>query len=85
MFEKLKQLSEMRKIQEQLSKERVEVEKEGIRVVLNGRMEVEEVVLNAEMPREREEKILKDCLNEASKKIQLLLAKKISQSPGFGI
>jgi len=37
MFDKLKQL---KNLQEALSKERIEVEESGIKVVINGRMEI---------------------------------------------
>jgi len=85
MFDQLKQLLELKKMQNSLSQERATVEKEGIKVTVNGKMEAEEIQLNPDLPKETQEKILKDCLNEAVKKVQISVAKKISQSSGFGM
>ena len=46
MFDKLKQLAQLKKLKDILEKERREVEREGIRVVINGKMEIEEIQLN---------------------------------------
>ncbi|MCD5396137.1 MAG: YbaB/EbfC family nucleoid-associated protein [Candidatus Pacebacteria bacterium] len=70
IFDKLKQLREIKQIQEKLKKETVEVEREGIKVVLNGNLEVVEIVLNPELEKTDQEEILKDLINRAIKKIQ---------------
>jgi len=85
MFEKLKQLKELKDLQDKLTEEKAEVEKSGIKVVVNGKMEVEEIKLNSELNKEEQEKIIKECLNEAMKKIQIVAAKKMSQMTGFGL
>jgi len=41
-------------------------------------MEIEEIVLNQELPKEEQEKILKNCLNKGVKEIQLKIAQSIS-------
>lgn len=76
MFEKLKQLKELKDIKDSLSNERIEVEKEGIKVVLNGNLETQEIILNQEMDKETQERVLKDCLNEAVKKVQFAMAQR---------
>ncbi|MFA6354782.1 MAG: YbaB/EbfC family nucleoid-associated protein [Candidatus Paceibacterota bacterium] len=78
MFDKLKQIQELRKIQSAAKEEKTEVEKNGVRVILNGNFEIEKITLNPELAKEIQEKILEECLNEAVKKIQLSLAKKFS-------
>ncbi|MCD6085841.1 YbaB/EbfC family nucleoid-associated protein [bacterium] len=78
MFDKLKQLREIKKLRDSLSKEKIEVEKNGVKVVLNGKMEVEEIQLNSDLGKEEQEKILCQCFNEAVRKIQMILAKKMS-------
>lgn len=77
MFDQLKQLKQLKEIQDKLSQEKVEVEKEGIKIVMNGKMEVEEISLNSEMDAERQGKIIKECFNDAIKKIQMSAAQKM--------
>jgi len=79
MFEKFRQLAKLKQIQDSLSRERVEAEREGVKIVLNGKMEVERVELNPELTKERQEVILKECFNEASGKLRAVLAQKFSQ------
>lgn len=83
VFDKLKQLNQLREIQKNLEKETAESEKDGVKVVLNGKMEIEEVVLNANLSLEKQESLVKDCHNEAIKKIQIILAKQMQNFPGF--
>ena len=85
MFDKIKQLKQLKDLQNSLSQERIEVEKEGVKIVLNGKLEIETIQLNATLENEKQEKILKDCMNDAIKKMQYQLAKKMSQMPGFGL
>lgn len=85
MFDKFKQLKQLRDLQNSLSKEKAEVEKEGIKVVVNGKMEFEEIKLNPELDKVRQEKILKDCINEAMSKIKMMAAQKMSQIQGIGV
>lgn len=77
MFDKLKDLKKLKELQGELGKERAEVEKNGVRVVVSGKMEIEEVVLNTELSKEEQERAVKDCANEAMKKIQMLAAQKM--------
>ncbi|MCD6429557.1 YbaB/EbfC family nucleoid-associated protein [bacterium] len=78
MFDKLKQLKQIKEMHDAMQRERVEVEKQGIKVILNGKLEVEEIVLNPELQKEEQERILKECFNEAVKKVQLAVAQKLS-------
>lgn len=82
MLDKLKQLgqlAQLKKIGDSLQKEKREVEKEGIRVVVNGKMEIEEIKLNPELSIEQQEKLVKDCINEAMRQIQMEAAQKMMQ------
>ncbi|MCK4782017.1 YbaB/EbfC family nucleoid-associated protein [Candidatus Parcubacteria bacterium] len=83
MFDKLSQLKRLKELQDSLKDERVEVEKQGIKVIFNGKMEIEEIQLNSEFSKQEQEKILKDCFNEAIKKVQMAVAQKMSQMPDF--
>jgi len=77
MFDKLKQLKQLKELRDSLSKETEEVEKQGIKVVINGNIEIEDIQLNPDLSIEEQEKILKECINEAVKKIQMVLTNKM--------
>lgn len=84
MLDKLKQLKELKKMQDEFAKEMVEVEKQGTKVVINGKMEIEEIILNPELQKEEQEKILKDCINDAMHQMKIKMAQKMQQMPGMG-
>jgi DNA-binding protein YbaB len=81
MFEKLKQIKDMRdqakQIQSVLSQETVTVEKNGIELTLNGNQEILNLKLNPEVDHERTAKILIDLFNDAIKDIQKKVAQKM--------
>ena len=79
MFDNLKQLAKLKEMKDMLEKEKKEVEKDGVRVVVNGKMEVEEIRLNPEIDAAKQEEIVKDCINRAFKEIQQEAAKKMFQ------
>jgi len=83
MFDNLKKLAELKKMQDSFKKERATTEKRGVSVTLNGNLEVEEIKLNPELSIEEQEKVLKECLNEAKENMQKSLAKMMMGS-GFG-
>lgn len=82
MFEKLKQLKELKQLRDSLAREKAEAEKNGVKVVVNGKMEVELVRLNPDIQKEKQEIILQECLNEALRKIQMVIAQKMSSQMG---
>jgi DNA-binding protein YbaB len=77
MWDQMKQAKELYQLQKELQKEKIETEEKGVKVVVNGKMEVEEVFLNSEISKEEQEKAVKDCFNEALRKIQTNLAQKM--------
>ena len=79
MFDKLKQLKEFKDLQDKLSQEKVEVEKQGTKLIMNGKLEVEEIILNSALSKEEQEKIIKECFNDGVKKIQMSAAQKMFQ------
>jgi len=85
MFDKLKQIKQLKELRDSFSQEKEEVEKKGIKVIINGKLEIENIELNFDLNKEEQEIILKECINEAVKKIQMVLASKMSQIPGFGL
>ena len=80
MFDDLKQLSKLKALKDTLEKERKEVEKEGVRVVVNGKMEIEELRLNSQLEAVKQEGVVKDCINQALKEVQQEAARKMFQS-----
>ena len=81
MFNKLKDLAEMKKqagqMQGMLAGERIEVENNGIKIVMDGNMQILEVKINPELDKESQEKYLKENFNQAIQKVQRLMAEKM--------
>lgn len=87
MFNKLKQIKELRdkakQLQNQLTQETISVSSEGekISLVMDGNQQILAVNIKPELlqsdQKERLEKALKETYNEAIKKVQRLIAKKI--------
>ena len=46
MLDKFKQLKDLKRLQDEISKEKIEVEKRGTKLILNGKIEIEEIFLN---------------------------------------
>ena len=70
MFERLKQIKKLREMQKSLNEQRVTVEKEGTRIVLDGNFEVIEISLNPQLSAQEQQKVLKECFNEGIKKLK---------------
>ncbi len=73
----MKQAKELYRLQKELQKERIEVEEKGVKIIVNGKMEIEGVTLNPEITKEEQEEAVKMCFNEALRKIQTNLAQKM--------
>ena len=87
MFSKLKQFQDLRSqaktMQNALAQESVTEEKNGVKVVLNGNMEVTSLTLNENLSKNSQEEILKNCFNDAIKRAQRLMAKKLQDMGGI--
>jgi DNA-binding protein YbaB len=87
MFSKLKQFKELRDqaktMQNILGQESVTVEKNGIIINMNGNMEVTSIVLKENISLDNINNHLKDCINEAIKKTQKLMAQKMQEMGGL--
>jgi len=70
-------------MQNALAEENIVIEKNGTKVSLNGNLEISQVSLNENLSKNSQEEILKDCLNEAIKKAQRLMAKKLQEMGGL--
>ncbi|HAM39617.1 MAG TPA: hypothetical protein DCP53_09540 [Elusimicrobia bacterium] len=85
MFDKLKQLKQLKDLQNVIAQEKAEAGKDGVRIVINGKLEVESVQLNPALDKEKQENILRDCFNDAIKKINYSIAQKMAKMPGMGL
>jgi len=78
MIDKIKQLMQLKNLQDAIKKEKFEAEKDGVKVIINGGFNVEEIILNPNLDKEQQEKVLRDCLNEAVKKVQASMLQRFS-------
>jgi DNA-binding protein YbaB len=85
MFDKLKDLKKLKDLDSALSKEMIEKEKEGIKIVVNGRGDLESVSLNNGLEKEKQEQVLKELINDASREAKMNMAKRAAEITGFGI
>jgi DNA-binding protein YbaB len=87
MFSKLKQFRDLRSqaktMQESLAQESVNEEKNGVKITLNGNLEVTSLSINSDLDKTTQEEALKSCFNGAVKKAQRLMAKKMQEMGGF--
>lgn len=77
MWDKLKQARELQKMQSELGKERFEAEENGVKIVMNGKMEVLEVNLSSDLEKEEQEKAVKNCFSGVMRKVQMAAAQKM--------
>ena len=85
MFDKLKQMKQIRDIQNTLKKEKFTKEKGGVRVVVNGTLAVEEIILNPDLGQDRQAMLVKDCINDAMRDAQMAMAKQFQGMGGMGM
>lgn len=83
MFDNLKKIQELKRMQDALKAERETVERKGVSVTVNGGMEVERIALNPALDQQEAEQVLRQCINEANKNIQKRIAK-IMMDSGMG-
>ncbi|MCX6723096.1 MAG: YbaB/EbfC family nucleoid-associated protein [Candidatus Staskawiczbacteria bacterium] len=83
MLDQFKKIQQLKTLQDSFKKEKEIIEKEGISVEMNGNFEVLNINLNPGLDQNRQEEVLKRCLNEARENIQKRLAK-IMMSSGIG-
>lgn len=70
-------------MQNALSGESTTVEKGGVKVVMNGNMEITSISINEDLAKDSLEGILADCVNDAIKKTQRLMARKMQEMGGM--
>lgn len=87
MFSKLKQFKDLRSqaktMQDALAQETVTEEKNGVKIVLNGNLEIISLSLSNQLSKDAQEEATKYCFNSAIKRAQRLMAKKLQDMGGF--
>lgn len=87
MFNKLKQFKDLRSraktMQNALAQETVSEERNGVKISLNGNMEITELILNSDLSIDEQTRAVKSCFNDALKKTQRLMAKKMQEMGGI--
>lgn len=87
MFNKLKKIKDLRSqaktMQNALAEETITEEKNGVMISLNGNLEITKVNINDHLDKSSQEEALKTCINNAIKKAQRIMAKKVQDMGGF--
>lgn len=84
MFDDIKKIQELKRMQDSMKQERETVQKKGISVTVNGNMEIENISLSPTLEQRETEEALRQCINEAMKSIQKKMAKMMSSSGLLG-
>ncbi|PIR12849.1 DNA-binding protein [Candidatus Falkowbacteria bacterium CG11_big_fil_rev_8_21_14_0_20_39_10] len=87
MFNKLKHLKDLRSqaktLQNSLAGESVTVKKNGVKITMDGNMEITSIDISEDLSKEKLEETLKDLINQAIKKTQRIMAQKMQAMGGF--
>ena len=87
MFNKLKHLKDLRSqaktMQDVLSTEIITTEKNGILIKMNGNMEIIDIEIDENIPKDAISRNLVDGLNETIKKTQRIMAQKMQEMGGI--
>jgi DNA-binding protein YbaB len=87
MFNKLKMIKDLRDqakaMQSALSGETITAEKGGLKIVMNGNMEVTSVTIAPDTSKDSMDSLIKDCVNDAIKKTQRVMAQKMQEMGGI--
>ena len=88
MFNKLKQFRDLRSqaktLQNALAQEYIESEKGGVKVVMNGNMEITQLTISVGIANDKLQNILAEVINETIKRTQKVMAKKVQEMGGLG-
>lgn len=82
MFDKIKKLKKIKDLQNSLKKERVEKENNGIKVIINGQLQIQDIKLNPDLDSKKQQEALKNLINSAMQEMQMKAAKKMQGMQG---
>ena len=76
MFDKLQQLKQLKSLQDELKKQTFDEEVQGVHVTVNGGLQIEQIHLNPELSPAAQEQALAQCIHQAMRKSQMVMAQK---------
>ena len=79
MFDKLKQINQLRAMQQQIKQQHATGEHMGVKVSMRGDLEIESITLNPEFDIKAQEKAIMKAFSDAKGKIQNMLAQSIGK------
>ena len=82
MFDKIKKLKKIKDLQNSLKKETIEKKNNGIKVVVNGQLQIQDITLNSDLAPKEQENEIKDLINSAMRDMQMKAAKKMQGMQG---
>lgn len=80
VFDQFKKIAELKKLQDNLKKEKITVERQGVIVEMNGNLEIESIKLNPDLNLEQQQGAIKQCLNDAKNEMQKKMAQSLMNS-----
>ena len=87
MFNKLKQFKDLRNqaktLQNALAQESIDYEKNGVKITMNGNLEITGLTISPDISRDQQAGIITDVVNEAIKRAQKVMAKKVQEMGGL--
>ncbi len=79
MFNKFKDLNQLRKLKSALGEVEERLEERGVKVLVNGEMKIKEIKLNYQLEAEEQAILLKDLINRAFREVQKKVAVKMEK------
>ena len=87
MFNKLKQYKDLRNqaktLQNMMAQESVTLERNGVKIIVNGNFEITELKINEELSKDKLESTIKEIVNDAIRKVQRIVAEKMQSMGGM--
>jgi DNA-binding protein YbaB len=87
MFNKMKHLKDLRSqaktLQSALAQESITVDKKNVSITMNGNLEITEIKIPEDISSAEAANLVKDCVNDANKKAQKMMARKMQEMGGL--
>lgn len=70
-------------LQNMMSQQSITVERSDVKLTINGNFEITNLSIDGDLSKEKLEQALKECFNDATKKIQRVVAEKMQSIGGL--
>lgn len=77
MFDQLKNIAKVKQMQEEMKKETVQTEKNGVYITINGNFEIIDIKLNPNLSIDDQQKSIIKCYESAKQEIQKKMVSKL--------